>query len=223
MGHFAISIPSRWRCSQLWYLLSDRGFDEAYQVSFRLIKVWPRLQPPNQFWVDVVVHNIITFEQKSIQKISLASSVQLSPKIIWDNFGKNWTDFQGGVAKRLLSIYFNTADRRCFGKWQMRHFQNQHNPGNKMTSNVYIWDNISKVKHFFKDRNISRTVGGAVFILLWYRPGHDVDDPYRFLWLICQMVQKIWKCMTHFKMADRGFNQSWHNWHLLIRHDTRNP
>ncbi len=22
--------------------------------------------------------------------------------------------------------------------------------------------------HFFKDRNISRTVGGAVFILLWY-------------------------------------------------------
>ncbi len=114
------------------------------------------------------VHNIITFEQKSIQKISLASSVQLSPKIIWDNFGKNWTDFQGGVAKRLLSIYFNTADRRCFGKWQMRHFQNQHNPGNKMTSKVQIWDKISKVKHFFKDRNISRTVGGAVFILLWY-------------------------------------------------------
>ncbi len=103
-----------------------------------------------------------------VKKLCLASSVQLSPKIIWDNFGKNWTDFQGGGAKRLLSIYFNTADRRCFGKWQMRHFQNQHNPGNKMTSKVQIWDKIFKVKRFFKDRNISRTVGGAVFILLWY-------------------------------------------------------
>ncbi len=158
----------RWRCSQLWRISPVHHTDEAYQVSFRLIKVWPRLQPPIQFWVNFGIHNIITFEQKSIQKISLASSIQLSPKIIWDNFGKNWTDFQGGVAKRLLSIYFNTADRRCFGKWQMRHFQNQHNPGNKMTSKVQIWDKILKVKHFFKDRNISRTVGGAVFILLWY-------------------------------------------------------
>ncbi len=37
-----------------------------------------------------------------------------------------------------------------------------------MTSKVQIWDKILKVKHFYKDRNISRTVGGAVFILLWY-------------------------------------------------------
>ncbi len=32
----------RWRCSQLWHGPSDHGVDEEYQVSFRLIKVWPR-------------------------------------------------------------------------------------------------------------------------------------------------------------------------------------
>ncbi len=59
----------RWRCFQLWHVPSDHGVDEAYQVLFRLIKVWPRLQPPNQFWVDVVVQNIITFFFTSGQKI----------------------------------------------------------------------------------------------------------------------------------------------------------
>ncbi len=145
MGHFVISIPIGGAVPNFG-MDPQIGFDEAYQVSFRLIKVWPRLQPPNQFWVDVVIQNIITFFTS--KKSCLANSVQLSPKIIWDNFGKNWTDFQGGETKRLLSIYFNTADRRCFGKWQMRHFQNQHNPGNKMTSKVQIWDKISKVKRF---------------------------------------------------------------------------
>ncbi len=32
----------RWRCSQLWQGPSDHGVDEAYQVTFRLNKVWPR-------------------------------------------------------------------------------------------------------------------------------------------------------------------------------------
>ncbi len=51
----------------------------------------------------------------------------------------------------------------------MRHCQNQHNPGNKMKSKVQIFVIIIKtLSVFFKDRNISRTVGGAVFILLWY-------------------------------------------------------
>ncbi len=38
-----------------------------------------------------------------------------------------------------------------------------------MTSKVHILDKIFKsYKSFFKDRNISQTVGGAVFKLLWF-------------------------------------------------------
>ncbi len=51
----------------------------------------------------------------------------------------------------------------------MRHCQNQHNPGNKITSKIHVLDNIfESYKRIFNDRNISRTLGGAVFILLWY-------------------------------------------------------
>ncbi len=39
----------------------------------------------------------------------LASSVQLSPNIIWANFEKNWINFQGGVAIRLNTVLFKMA------------------------------------------------------------------------------------------------------------------
>ncbi len=168
MGHFPISIPVGGAVPNFGIYSQIGALMKHTKFRFDWSKFGRDYSLRSNFESTFGIHNIITFEQKSIQKISLASSVQLNPTIIWDNFGKNWTDFQGGVAKRLLSIYFNTADRRCFGKWQTRHFQNQHNPGNKMTSKVQIWDKILKVMHFFKDRNISRTVGGAVFILLWY-------------------------------------------------------
>ncbi len=41
--------------------------------------------------------------------------------------------FEGGVAKTLFFICFKMADRHHVGKWQMRHRQNRHNPGNEIT------------------------------------------------------------------------------------------
>ncbi len=38
---FVYLTTHRWRCSQLWHGPSDHGVDEAYQVLFWLIKVWP--------------------------------------------------------------------------------------------------------------------------------------------------------------------------------------
>ncbi len=100
--HFWYLTTHRWRCSQLWHVSSDHGVDEAYQVSFQLIKVWPRYSLWTNFWVDFVVHNIITCFFTSSQKFCSVISVRLGPKIIWVNFDKNWTDFEGGSSENTV-------------------------------------------------------------------------------------------------------------------------
>ncbi len=153
----------------------------------------------------------------------LASSVHLSPKIIWANFWEELDRFSRRSSEKTVFHLLQYGGQTLFWKMTNETCQNQHNPGNKITSKIHVLDNIFKsYKRIFNDRNISRTLGGAVFILLWYLRDMILMIPTDF----CDNMsnsQKIWKCMTNFKMADRGFNQSWYNWHLLIRHDTGNP
>ncbi len=89
MGHFAISIPIGGAVPNFGMDPQIMAVDEAYQVSFRLIKVWPRLQPPNQFWVDVVVQNIITFFFTSGQKIMFSKFCSAQSK---DHLRQFWEE-----------------------------------------------------------------------------------------------------------------------------------
>ncbi len=82
------------------------GMDPQIMVLMKHSKFrfdWSKFGSDNRLFV---IHNLITFEQRWIKKIGSVISVQLSPKIIWANFGKNWLNFQGGVAKIHNTVLF---------------------------------------------------------------------------------------------------------------------
>ncbi len=64
------------------------------------------------------------------------------------HFDKNWTDFEGGVAKILFFICFKMADRHHVGKLQMDIVRIGITQGTKQHKNDAFWTTFSKVMHF---------------------------------------------------------------------------
>ena len=108
-SYFPYLMTRRWRCSQLWHGPSNNAYNQVYQFLFRLIKLWPRYSLYTNFGSTSLSLRHHNFWTKMNKKICSVISMRLSPKIIWAKFGQNWTNFEGGVAKKRNTVLYKMA------------------------------------------------------------------------------------------------------------------
>ncbi len=217
--HFGISRPIGGAVPNLaWALRLWCWWSIPSLVS--IDQVLAEIQPLNQFGSTLLFTNIITFFSLVLKKFCSVISVRLGPKIIWVNFEKNWTDFEGGVAKTLFSFaskWLTDAMLEMTNETSSESTQ----PSEQNDIKWHILDNAFKVISFLQESLYLWNTRWRCLHSSGVPPGHCVHDSYPFLcrYVNVQRYCNLWqnsKWRTRVQPILSKLTSS-------DRHDSRNP